>query len=86
MIDRFFAAQVGITVNREEKRVSTLEAIILQLWLREIAGDRKALDVRLKYEAFARATSEPRVEMIFVDNAYTRALAAGFPTGSTGDG
>jgi hypothetical protein len=86
MIDRFFLAPVGITVNGEEKKVSTLEAIILQLWLREIAGDRRALDVRLKYEAFARANSEIRVEMIFVDTEYTRALAAGLPTGSTGDG
>jgi hypothetical protein len=86
MIDRFFSTQVGLSVNGEEKKVSTLEAIILQLWLREIAGDRRALDVRLKYEAFARATSEPSVEMIFVDNAYTRALASGFTTGSIGDG
>jgi uncharacterized protein DUF5681 len=86
MIDRFFATPVGITVNGEERKVSTLEAIILQLWLKEIAGDRKALDVRLKYEAFARVTSEPRVEMIFVDTDYTRALAAGPPTGGTGDG
>lgn len=86
MIDRFFLKLVTITENGGEKKVSTLEAIFLQLWLKEIAGDRRALDVRLKYEAFARANSEIRVEMIFIDNAYTRALANGLPTGSTGDG
>ncbi len=86
MIDRFFSAPVAITVNGEEKKVSTLAAIILQLWLKEITGDRRALDVRLKYETFARANSEIKVEMIFVDSAYTQALATGLPTGSTGDG
>jgi hypothetical protein len=86
MIDRFFVTPVGITVNGEEKKVSTLEAIILQLWLREIAGDRRALDVRLKYETFARVNSAIKVEMIFVDSDYTQALATGLPTGSTGDG
>jgi hypothetical protein len=86
MIDRFFSAPVGITVNGEERKVSTLEAIILQLWLKEIAGNQKALDVRLKYETFARANSEARVELIFVDTDYTRALAAGLPNGGTGDG
>jgi hypothetical protein len=86
MIDGLFLKAVEITVNGEDKKISTLEAIILQLWLKEVAGDRKALDVRLKYEAFARANSEIKVEMIFVDNDYIRALATGLPTGSTGNG
>jgi hypothetical protein len=86
MIDRLFQKPVDITVNGEEKKVSTLEAIIFQLWLKEIASDRRALDVRLKYETFARVNSETKVEMIFVDNEYTRALAAGPLTESTGDG
>jgi hypothetical protein len=86
MIDRLFLKPVTITENGEEKKVSTLEAIFLQLWHKEIAGDRRASDVRLKYETFARANSEIKVEIIFIDNAYTRALANGLPTGSTGDG
>jgi hypothetical protein len=85
-IDRLLLKPVEISVNGQEKRVSTLEAIILQLWLKEIAGDRRALDVRLQYETFARANSEVRVEVIFVDSDYTRALATGLPVGSTGDG
>jgi Family of unknown function (DUF5681) len=85
MIDRLFLKPVTITENGEEKKVSTLEAIFMQLWHKEIAGDRRASDVRLKYETFARANSEIKVEMIFIDNAYTRALANGLPTGSTGD-
>lgn len=86
MIDRFFSKSVEVRMNGDEKKVSTLEAIILQLWLKDVAGDRRALDVRLKYETFARENSEMKVEMIFVDNEYTRALAAGPPTRSTGDG
>lgn len=86
MIDKFFLKPVEIAVNGEDLTVSTLEAIILQLWLREIAGDRKALDVRLKYETFARGNSELKVETIFADTDYTRAFAAGPPTEGTRDG
>ena len=86
MIDRLFLKPVEITVNGETKMVSTLEAIVLQLWLNEVSGDRIALNVRLKYQAFARQNSEPRLEITFVDNDYTRALASANPTKSTDHG
>jgi hypothetical protein len=75
MIDRFFLKPVEVTVHGETKNISTLEAIVIQLWLKEVSGDQRALKVRLKYQEFARQTSEPRLEVIFVDSEYTRALA-----------
>jgi hypothetical protein len=76
MIDRLLLKPVEVTVNGETKTVPTLEAILLQLWLKEVAGDRRALSVRLKYQEFARHTSKPKLEITFVDSDYTRALAA----------
>jgi hypothetical protein len=75
LIDRFFLKLVEVTVHGETKVISTLEAIVMQLWLKEVLGDQRALKVRLKYQEFAKQNSEPRLEVIFVDNDYTRALA-----------
>ena len=86
MIDRLFLKPVEITVNGKTKTVSTLEAIVLQLWLKEVSGDRRALNVRLKYQEFARQNTEPRLEITFVDNEYTLALASANSTASTDHG
>jgi beta-lactamase class A len=86
MIDRLFLKPVEITVNGETKTVSTLEAIVLQLWLKEVSGDRIALNVRLKYQEFARQNSVPGLEIAFVDNEYTRALASANPAKSADHG
>jgi Family of unknown function (DUF5681) len=75
MIDRLFLSPVEITVNGEPSKVSTLEAILLQLWLKEVSGNRAALSTRLKYQELAIQTSERRVEITFVDSDYTKALA-----------
>ena len=83
MIDRFFLKPVEVTVDGETKMVPTLEAILLQLWLKEVSGDPRAMKVLLKYQEFARQNSEPRLEIIFVDSDYTRALAAVPPTVGT---
>jgi hypothetical protein len=59
-----------------KKRRSALEAILLQLWQKEVSGDRRALSTRLKYQEFAIQTSGRRIEMAFVDSEYTQAFAA----------
>jgi hypothetical protein len=82
-IDRFFLRPVEVTLGDETKNVPTLEAIVIQLWLKAVSGDQRALKVLLKYQEFARQNSEPRREVIFVDNDYTRALSGVPPTGST---
>jgi hypothetical protein len=83
MIDTFFLKPVEVTVDGEAKVISTLEAILMQLWLKEVSGDQRALKVRLKYQEFARQSSEPRLEVVFIDNDYTRALAVIPSTGGT---
>jgi hypothetical protein len=82
LIDRFFLRPVEVTLSDETKNVPTLEAIVIQLWLKAVSGDQRALKVLLKYQEFARQNSEPRREVIFVDNDYTRALAGVPPTTS----
>jgi hypothetical protein len=84
LIDRLFLRPVEVTVDGEAKVISTLEAIVMQLWLKEVSGDQRALKVRLKYQEFARQNSEPRPEVIFVDNDYTRAMAGTPSTEGTG--
>jgi hypothetical protein len=75
IIDRLLRAPVKIVENDLTRTVSTLEAILLQLWRKELAGDRWALRTRLRYQEFARQTARRRVEVEFVDNDYTRAFA-----------
>jgi hypothetical protein len=76
IIDMMFLKRVKVTVNGETKMLSTLEAILLQLWLKEVSGNRRALNVRLKFQEFARQNSKPNLETVFVDSEYTQALAA----------
>jgi Family of unknown function (DUF5681) len=82
LIDKFFLRPVEVTLGGETQNVPTLEAIVLQLWLKGVSGDQRALKVLLKYQEFARQNSEPRLEVTFVDNDYTRALAGVPPTAS----
>jgi site-specific DNA recombinase len=72
MIDRLFLSPVEITVNGEPSKVSTLEAILLQLWLKEVSGNRAALS---EISGTCDPNLERRVEITFVDSDYTKALA-----------
>jgi hypothetical protein len=83
LIDKFFLRPVEITLGGETQNVPTLEAIVIQLWLKGVSGDQRALKVLLKYQEFARQNSEPSREVTFVDNDYTRALAGVAPTASS---
>jgi hypothetical protein len=85
MIDRLLLRPIEIVEKGETKKVTALEVIVLQLWRQELAGDRRALGVRLKYEEIARENAEQGVEIEFVESYYTRALAAGLPPESTDD-
>ena len=67
---------IEITVGEKSRKVTTLEAILYRLWLKEVAGDARALKIRMKYQEFARQFSKPRIETVFVDNEYTAAFAA----------
>jgi hypothetical protein len=56
--------QITIVENGVSRRVSIFEALLLQLWLKEMAGDKRALAVRLKYQEFvAQQRSPPEILM-----------------------
>jgi hypothetical protein len=76
LIDKLLLKPVEITVSDRSRKVTTLEAILYRLWLKEVAGDARALKIRMKYQEFARQFSKPRIETVFVDNEYTAAFAA----------
>jgi len=78
-IDRHLLRLIDVVEAGVPKKVTVLAAIIVQLWQKELAGDQRALAVRLKYEEIARETAERGVEVEFVDSDYTRALAVGRP-------
>ncbi len=65
-----------IKLNGEMKKVSTLEAIMMQLLHKESAGNHRATRVRLKYQEFSIQHSKRTTTVEFLDNDYTRAVAA----------
>jgi hypothetical protein len=73
MIDRLLLSPIDITVKGKARRVTTLEAILLQLWRKELAGNHRALAVRLKYEELTRQNAGTTTEITFVDSPYTKA-------------
>jgi len=77
IIDRLLLAMISVTMNGVPTRVSTLEAIILQLVLKESAGDLKATKVLGKFEQLRSRPAADPLEVVYQDSAYTRALAGG---------
>jgi hypothetical protein len=57
LIDAAFEKQIAIVEKGESRRVSVFEAILLQLWTKEISGDKRATAVRLKYQEFVAQQS-----------------------------
>jgi Family of unknown function (DUF5681) len=85
MIDRHLLRRIDVVEKGETRRVPALRVIVLKLWQQELAGSRRALSVRLKYEAIAREAAERGVEVELVESDYTRALAAGLLPEGTDD-
>ena len=79
MMTRILLKPVDITVSGERKRITALEAILLQLRAKELSDHPRASKVRLKYEEFARQNTQPRPQFVFVDSDYTQAVAAKAP-------
>jgi Family of unknown function (DUF5681) len=76
MIDKLLLSPIDITVKGQARRVRKLEAILLQLWRKELAGNRRALAVRLKYRELGRPNTGTRTDITFVDNPYSQACGA----------
>ena len=57
MIDEFFAGEIDIVENGISRRVRNFEAVLLQLWLKAMAGNKRAMNVFLQYHEFAARRS-----------------------------
>jgi hypothetical protein len=84
MIDRLLIEPIHVVLNGENKRVTKIQAIVLRLLQKEIAGDERASRVLQKYVSFAAQNSEKLFDLTFVDSDYTRALVR--KLSSHGDG
>jgi hypothetical protein len=77
-LDALLLGPVDVIEDGQSKRVSALEAILLQQLRKEISGDTRASRVRLKYTEFAANQHEKSgVEVVWIDNDYTRMLSQG---------
>jgi Family of unknown function (DUF5681) len=78
IIDRLFAGEIDIMEYGVSRRVTVFEAILYQLWIKEMAGHKRATAVRLKYQEFTASQGEAGGFIIeCVENDYTRRLAEG---------
>ena len=69
-----FEEKIDIAENGVARRVSVFEAIALQLWIKATSGDRRALAVLFSYHKYFSAADDPGIEIVYVDNDYTRML------------
>jgi Family of unknown function (DUF5681) len=73
IIDELLVAQVAITKKGRPQRVTTLEAILLQLAKKALLGDHRALAVWLKYQKLAWQSTKTAIEIAFVNSDATEA-------------
>src|SRR6476659_10178614 len=84
MIDKLLLTSVKITRDGVSKRVTTLEAILEQLWSKGIAGNRRAMAVYIRCHELAQQVADGTVQITFADSDYTRAFSS-HDVGSSGD-
>src|SRR5262245_50134231 len=79
IIDSCFERQISIVENAKPRRCGVFEAVLLQLSRKAAAGNKRALDVLVRYREFARRYSNtPAFEIFVVDerpdksDAFTR--------------
>jgi hypothetical protein len=84
IIDRLLITPVQTTLKGENVTLTALEAIVLQLLQKSMAGDTRAHRVLLKYQALASQSGQKRLQITFVENDYTRSVA-NWQTENSGD-
>ena len=84
MIDKLLLTSVKITRDGKPKWVTTLEAILEQLWSKGIANDRRAMAVYIRCQELAQQVADGTVQITFADSDYTRAFSS-HDVGSSGD-
>jgi hypothetical protein len=75
VIDRLLLNPVTITFNGQQRVVTAIEAIVLQLLRKAMDGEPRARRVLLKYQKIARQSAKTRLEVRFLDSDYTQSLA-----------
>ena len=85
MIDKLLLTSIRITRDGVSKRVTTLEAILEQLWSKGIAGDRRARAVYFRCLELSPQVANGEVQITFADSEYTRAFTDQSFAGSPGD-
>ena len=74
-IERLLLSPVALKIDKEPRRVPTLEAVVLQLLQKTMKGNMQAARILKKYRDFAHRNMEQKLDLAFVDSAYTRAVA-----------
>jgi rRNA processing protein Krr1/Pno1 len=84
IMERLLTRRVSISVSGQVKRVSSSEAIVLQLMQKAMSGNARAWRALLKYQEFANSRSDKPTELRFVESDYTRAVARSPSKGADG--
>jgi hypothetical protein len=76
VIERLLHKPVDTVKDGQPTKMSALEAIVLQLLQKSLAGDKRADRALQRFSDFADRNTVTELELVFVDNDYTRAFAA----------
>jgi Family of unknown function (DUF5681) len=72
IIDQLFTKPVSFVENGSVRKASGLAVIVSQLVKKQLAGERRAMNVRLKYETFAVRQNVSRDILILSDSSERR--------------
>ncbi len=64
------AKRISIELDGQRTTMSTLEVILLKLYQKELAGDQKAVEIRLRFERLAHRSAKPKIELVFVEQPH----------------
>jgi hypothetical protein len=76
MIDKLLLTSIKITIEGVSKRVTTVEAILAQLWSKGIAGDRRAMATFFRWLELVPQAADGTVEITFADSDYNRTFGS----------
>lgn len=70
ILDRLLLRSREMRLNGEKTQLPTINVVLLQLLQKEMAGDRRARHVLLKYREFAGRGAAQKLELRFADKNY----------------
>lgn len=84
LLDQLLLRPRSMSLNGEKLQLQTIKVILLQLLQKEMAGDRRARNVLLKYRELVGRTDAQKVELRFADSETARATTEIEPGGENG--